>query len=283
MNHIFEKKLIKNISSIIDGLVIEQASTPNFQQIINDLNAMAKNAAVLKSQKPNQYSYQKYVATIQQALQVLGYQIKIDGLFGPITTQAISKFQSANGINPSGTIDEPLIGKLIQLIQQKNSPQPISQPISKPIAQNTNQQVPNVPVQSGRYTDFFKQVLGGLGAPVTNQNMLFLHAWNKAEGGQATNNPFNTTFHLVSDPNMSNYNSAGVKNYSTPQFGVQAILKTLTEPRYSCITNGLKNNVNPINIAKCDSVKTWGTGDNLLRVLNSYTKNRTNPVQQPNV
>jgi len=117
--------------------------------------------------------------------------------------------------------------------------------------------------------EFYKKILDGINAPHTDENFKFLYAWRKAESGKARNNPFNTTQNMKNDSNISNYNSVGVKNYSSKNIGIDATVKTLTNGRYKCIVNGLKDNKGAENIAACSSdLKTWGTGDLVKKVLN---------------
>ena len=117
--------------------------------------------------------------------------------------------------------------------------------------------------------EFYKKILDGINAPHTDENFKFLYAWRKAESGKARNNPFNTTQNMKNDFNISNYNSVGVKNYSSKNIGIDATVKTLTNGRYKCIVNGLKNDKGAENIAACSSdLKTWGTGDLVTKVLN---------------
>ena len=66
---------------------------------------------------------------------------------------------------------------------------------------------------------------------------------------------------------MSDYNKVGVKNYSTPNYGIEATVKTLLLRYYTCIVDGLKNDIGADKISKCESLKTWGTGDLVSRVL----------------
>jgi hypothetical protein len=51
--------------------------------------------------------------------------------------------------------------------------------------------------------EFYKSILKGIGAPITDENMKFFYAWRQAEGGKARNNPFNTT---QSKPGSTFYN-----------------------------------------------------------------------------
>jgi len=115
--------------------------------------------------------------------------------------------------------------------------------------------------------DFYKGILSGIGAPVTPENMKFLYAWRKAESTKARNNPFATTKKGFNGKSVSS-SSAGVKNYRTPQDGIDATVATLKNGHYNCIVDGLKNNIGAANIAKCGSdLKTWGTGDLVSNVI----------------
>ena len=46
-----------------------------------------------------------------------------------------------------------------------------------------------------------------------------------------------------------------------------ATVKTIKNGYYDCILNGLINDIGAESIAKCPSLKTWGTGLLLLEVL----------------
>ena len=50
---------------------------------------------------------------VQSALQEQGYyQGEIDGILGPQTRAALAEFQSAQGLEPTGTVDEPTLETL---------------------------------------------------------------------------------------------------------------------------------------------------------------------------
>jgi hypothetical protein len=121
--------------------------------------------------------------------------------------------------------------------------------------------------------NFYAKLLENLGAPITDENMKFMYAWRQAEGKGGTYNPFNTTWKM---PNSTVMNSHGVRNYSSMEDGLVATVKTLRNGRYECIVNGLKNDIGASNIARCESLKTWGTGDLVAKVVNSYN-NGANP------
>ena len=130
----------------------------------------------------------------------------------------------------------------------------------------------------GNNENFYKTILKGLNAPVTNQNLLFFAAWRQAEGGTATNNPFNTTYKLTKDSNISDYNTVGVKNYSKPEYGIEATVKTLLLPYYQDLLQGLRDDIGASNLAAIDDeLETWGTGDLIASVLDGARGKITPP------
>jgi cell wall-associated NlpC family hydrolase len=103
-------------------------------------------------------------------------------------------------------------------------------------------------------------VLQGLHIPVTKANVQDLLAWQRAEGGGATNNPFNTT-QMASG--AGSYNSVGVRNYTSAQQGLQATLQTLTNGRYSGILKALRSG-NGSQFASAVGASPWGTSGSLI-------------------
>jgi hypothetical protein len=126
--------------------------------------------------------------------------------------------------------------------------------------------------------NFYERLLKELGAPVTDENLKFLYAWRQSEGKAGKFNPFNTTQGM---PGATNFNSVGVKNYQTIEDGLRATIKTLKNGRYNCIVNGLKNDIGARKISNsCISeLKTWGTGDLVAKVVNSYESGATPKIK----
>jgi peptidoglycan hydrolase-like protein with peptidoglycan-binding domain len=231
---------------------------------ISDLQTISSSGKEYKNLKSDggKIPYDKDVEKIQTSLQLLGYSLPkwgVDGLFGPETEIAVKKFEEENGITSDGKLNDEDLKKMTELM------------ISKGFKESDLSKVQTVSdfdkVNVGSDKQFYESILTGIGAPITEENLKFFYAWRKGEGGKATNNPFNTTFKLSKDSDMSNYNKAGVKNYSTPNYGIEATVKTLQLPYYTCITDGLKNDIGADKISKCDSLKTWGTGDLVAKVL----------------
>jgi len=122
---------------------------------------------------------------------------------------------------------------------------------------------------------FYEEVLKGIGAPITSENLAFFYAWRQAEGAKASFNPFNTT-HKKDKSTLWNCLRrkegkcvVGVRNYSDEDSGIDATIKTLKNGRYGCIVDGLKKNIGARKIAECKDLKTWGTGEGVSRVINS--------------
>ena len=110
------------------------------------------------------------------------------------------------------------------------------------------------------------QILQGLGAPVTPSNLKFFNAWERAEGGTASNNPFNTT---QAAPGASSYNKVGVRNYLSPEQGINATISTLQNGRYGDIVSALRQGTNATLAAQALAASPWGTGNLVLKVLGS--------------
>jgi hypothetical protein len=90
---------------------------------------------------------------------------------------------------------------------------------------------------SAENEQMFKDILTKIGAPTTAGNLLWMKAWRKAEGGDATYNPWNST--QVKDT-ANNYNKNGVQNYFNYNDGIDATVATLTNGRYPTILKALK-------------------------------------------
>jgi murein DD-endopeptidase MepM/ murein hydrolase activator NlpD len=124
--------------------------------------------------------------------------------------------------------------------------------------------------------NFYAKLLENLKAPVSEENLKFLYAWRQAEGKGGLYNPFNTTWTL---PGSTSMNSAGVKNYQSLNDGMIATIKTLKNGRYDCIVNGLRNDISAEKIAQCESLKTWGTGDLVAKVISGYNRGYNPKIQ----
>jgi hypothetical protein len=131
----------------------------------------------------------------------------------------------------------------------------------------------NLPSKITSDDDFYKGVLKCIGAEPTKSNMLFMYAWRQSEGGKAKNNPFNTTQKMPGATKVIN-SSVGIKNYSSPEEGIEATCKTLKNGRdkygYDKIIDGFKNDVGLLKLSDAVINSKWGTKDLLRKVTQGY-------------
>jgi hypothetical protein len=117
--------------------------------------------------------------------------------------------------------------------------------------------------------NFYKAILRGLGVKETPEKIKFLQAWRQGEGGQARNNPFNTSKDVPGTADTK-YNSHGVRNYPDRQTGLAATIATLKLSHYKEILDLLKKDtVKAIDLARTAALKKWGTGEMVKKVLAS--------------
>jgi len=90
----------------------------------------------------------------------------------------------------------------------------------------------------------------------------FMYCWHRAEGGEAKNNPLNTTYKMAG---ATDYNQAGVKNYLTKRDGVTATIETLALSRYDKLRSLMKPAAPDWTaVAKEIEASGWGTSSSLL-------------------
>ena len=240
-----------------DGEISDLVGESKF---IQELMKMAESNKSV-SYSPGKITYDKDVKSIQTALQFLGLSLPkwgVDGKFGPETETATKEFQKSVGLTIDGKIDGFDLRYLTaMLVIRKFSDDDLSK------IQN------NKEIDTGNITDknFYERLLTELGAPVTSENLKYLYAWRQAEGKGGRYNPFNTTWKR---PDSTKMNSHGVQHYTSLEEGMIATLKTLRNGYYDCIVNGLKNDIGAAQISKCPSLKTWGTGNLVAKVVRNY-------------
>ncbi|MFL6162081.1 MAG: hypothetical protein ACJ74U_07630 [Jatrophihabitantaceae bacterium] len=103
---------------------------------------------------------------------------------------------------------------------------------------------------------FYGEVLSGIRAPVTRMNIHACEAWQVAEGGSATWNPWNTTQPAAG---ASDYNSAHVKNYRDHATGVAATVRTLTNGHYAHILAEFRAGDGGLKVCQAVDASVWGT------------------------
>jgi len=121
----------------------------------------------------------------------------------------------------------------------------------------------NATEASPSHSGFGKALLERLGLPVTEANLEFLDAWQKAEGGSA-DNPFNTT---QGAPGAVSINGVGVKRYTSIEEGIEATAKTLKNGHYGEILAALGAGDNAHRTAVAVAHTPWGTGSGVARLV----------------
>ena len=105
---------------------------------------------------------------------------------------------------------------------------------------------------------FARQVLRGLGVPVTTGNVNFIVAWANREGGGGAWNPLNTTQGEPGSTALAG-NSAGVQNFTTFAQGVNATVQTLHNGFYNDVVAALQSGkANPNHTY--NGLSTWSGG-----------------------
>ena len=65
----------------------------------------------------------------------------------------------------------------------------------------------------------------------------------------------------------TNFNSVGVKNFTSYEQGLAATVKTLTNGRYEPILAALRSGDSAVAVGRAVEASPWGTGGLMLRVL----------------
>jgi len=112
--------------------------------------------------------------------------------------------------------------------------------------------------------DFAKALLNGLNAPINDNNIQAIIAWEALEGGHYSNdaryNPLNTTWKMPGSKNFNNLgNGVGVQSYVSWDQGLDATLKTIKMGLYSKIIDKLMLSAPADDILSEVDKTPWGT------------------------
>jgi hypothetical protein len=108
----------------------------------------------------------------------------------------------------------------------------------------------------------YRVLLQKIGAPVNGSTMRACHIWQRAEGGSARFNPFNTTLH---EPGATAYNTFGdhgqyhVWNYPNEMTGINATAATLKQSNFEHILQEFRNGTSGLAICEAVDHSAWGT------------------------
>ena len=128
--------------------------------------------------------------------------------------------------------------------------------------------------------NFANALLIALGCPQSLNNVDALVAAMAGENTEAAFNPLATTLDWWPD---TDYNNAGVKNYSDFAAGVSATASTLTENQsgYASILSCLKKSCAPLTTVQAWAASAWGTGEAAISALSGVQADRTTAYNVP--
>ncbi|MHB2020529.1 MAG: peptidoglycan-binding domain-containing protein [Candidatus Xenobia bacterium] len=200
------------------------------------------------------------VKTLQERLNQQGAHLKVDGMFGPQTQAAVRQAQRADHLQADGIAGPQTLGALGLGNQPHPSgtpnPPPSSTPSPTPATGSQGQS--HGPIHN--QTDFARQLLQRMGAPVTDANVKSLTRWEQREGGHWNNtaqfNPLNTSMPMAGSHTR---NRAGVKAYSSWDQGLEATAKTINLPAYRDIATGLMSG-HGLSHGYYRGLRTWSAG-----------------------
>ena len=236
-------------------------------EFLEKLKLIANSDKTFKNLKEDGHiiPYDPDVEIIQTSLQFLGFLLPkwgVDGKFGPETEASSNGFKSKY---------LPILKKFKHLISSEKNvltsddikvlyASLLEEGFEESDLTGIQKKSDFSKMDIGDDKKFYEQILNCVGAPITDENLKFLYAWRQAEGATANNNPFNTTMPFK---NAIPYgkNTDGVKEYQTRQDGLEATCKTLNLSYYTCIVDGLIDDIGAERIStECNSaLKTWGT------------------------
>jgi murein DD-endopeptidase MepM/ murein hydrolase activator NlpD/peptidoglycan hydrolase-like protein with peptidoglycan-binding domain len=206
-------------------------------------------------------SSQRDVVTLQKTLKVLGYtknNFKITGIFDNETEEAVKLFQRDNDLNVSGKIDTEMFKILYVLLLVNNINQSEIDKLEP--YKISEKDIPDLII--------YQEILNNLDVPITNQNLRFLFALRNVLGTfSAKNNPFNVKFDLEDDNKKTKVQGTDIFNYSTPQLGIKATIKTLELPKYKCVVDGMRQSKSVEEILFCPILQNLGIQESMVSLL----------------
>jgi hypothetical protein len=140
------------------------------------------------------------------------------------------------------------------------------------------------------FTTFINKLADNLSITLTPDKIKYFQAQRAVENTRAKNNPFATTWPggkrdtWSADPDMTRFNSVGVKNFSNLDAGVKATADTLRLGHYTDLLNALRSNE---DMAKkiyepgiITALNKWGGGSYAPKIQSRYKSVRdTIPIK----
>ncbi len=108
----------------------------------------------------------------------------------------------------------------------------------------------------------YRLIVERIGAPWNGSTGRACNIWQRAEGGNARYNPFNTTLYK---PGATAYNSFGdhgqyhVWNYPNEMTGINATVQTLLQHSFAEIVEAFQDGTSGLAVCEGVDASVWGT------------------------
>jgi peptidoglycan hydrolase-like protein with peptidoglycan-binding domain len=86
------------------------------------------------------------VKSLQTKLNKLGYELDVDGDFGPCTENAVINFQANNSLTATGEVDEATINSIDAMVAKLENPQKTFEEIVREISTDADEWIEKVDV-----------------------------------------------------------------------------------------------------------------------------------------
>jgi len=140
-------------------------------------------------------------------------------------------------------------------------------------------------VTDAEFKTFKTNLAQRLAFPLTSEISRFLDAWRRAENTNATYNPFSTKWPgknkttWSKDAGMTRFNSAGVKNFSNIDAGIEATIDTLNQSYYTDLVSQLKQDgITAEELAVNPNLRKWGTTSSNPNLIKSLLKTSSDTI-----
>jgi len=176
------------------------------------------------------------IQIIQIALEYLGFlesNIYEIGIYDEETEIAVEEFQKKYNLNVTGELKEVDLKIMYFLLVMMDFTDSFTDKVEKSISKKKEEIEKNIDDY------FYEEILYGIDVPLTQDNFKFLYLLRKVMGGIGRNNPFN----LKSDKKTI--------DYLTPKMGIKASIKILSNKKFNCARQKMRENKKLSEIIDC--------------------------------
>jgi len=176
------------------------------------------------------------IQIIQIALEYLDFlesKIYETGIYDEETEIAVEEFQKKYNLNVTGELKEVDLKIMYFLLVMMDFTDSFTDKVEKSIPKKKEEIEKNIDDY------FYEEILYGIDVPLTQDNFKFLYLLRKVMGGIGRNNPFN----LKSEKKTI--------DYLTPKMGIKASIKILSNKKFNCAIQKMRENKKLSEIIDC--------------------------------